>query len=56
MRVRPAPVGQCLAVVIVLLFAIAQRGEGDVAIGNGRDVVDVATGDGGEAEVPGNDR
>ena len=39
MRVRPAPVGQCLAVVIVLLFAEAQRGEGDVAVGNGGDVM-----------------
>ena len=47
----PAPVGQCLANVNVLLLAEAQSCEGDIVVERGMDVVDAAACDRSKAEV-----
>jgi len=47
----PAPVGQCLANVNVLLLAEAQSCEGDIVVERGVDIVDAAACDRSKAEV-----
>ena len=51
MRVQSLPVGEALTVVIVLLLAEAEGGEGDIVVGRGGDVVHGASGGRREAEV-----
>ena len=51
MRVRPSPVGEALTVIIVLLLAEAEGGEGDGIVWRGGNVVHAAPGGRREAEI-----
>ena len=51
MRVQSSPVGEALTIVIVLLLAEAEGGEGDGIVGRGSDVVHAASGGRREAEI-----